>query len=633
MNPGKKYILTGNNGTGKTTLLRIISGETEPDSGKIVKSGGYRIGYLPQEIISNENSTVLQTVMNGKQEISITYKKMEKIHLKMKYANETEHDSLLKKLERVEHKFNSLDGYKLELRSKELLSGLGFTSKDFDRPISEFSGGWRMRAYLAMLLVQDPDLLLLDEPTNHLDIPSMEWLEQYLSIFKGSIILVTHDKFFIDRIKGEIIELEFGKIIRYKGNYNDYESAKKERIALLIKKFNEQEKEINRQERFIERFRYKNTKASLVQSRLKSLKKIEKIELPPTTSKITFGIESGIKSYKDVLKIRDMSFGYSEDDIFLQNVEFIMHRGEKSALIGKNGSGKTTLTKLITGQLKPLKGSVIPGEKVIVGYYAQHQIEALNLNSTILEEVSITAADKLIPKIRDILGIFQFKGNDVLKKVGVLSGGEKARVSLAKILLSPVNFLIMDEPTTHLDKIAKQALQDALILYEGTLLIISHDRYFIDKIVNKIILLKNGSLTEYHGNYSYYFNKYVGNTRESRENFNGQSDKDKKNKPSGKKSKEQKRAEAEARQKVSSELNRLKKMSAELESDIEFLEKRIEEIKSEMALPETYEDKDLTVSLQKEFHKKSSYLEKAYKDWEKAQIEMERIRSSLLPIQ
>jgi len=626
MNPGKKYILTGNNGTGKTTLLRIISGETEPDSGKIIKSGGYRIGYLPQEIISSENCTVLQTVMNGKQEISIAYKEMEKIHLKMKYANETEHDSLLKKLERVEHKFNSLDGYKLELRSKELLSGLGFTSKDFDRPINEFSGGWRMRAYLAMLLIQDPDLLLLDEPTNHLDIPSMEWLEQYLSTFKGSIILVTHDRFFIDRIKGEIIELEFGKIIRYKGNYNDYESAKKERISLLIKKFNEQEKEINRQERFIERFRYKNTKASLVQSRLKSLKKIEKIELPPTTSKITFRIESGIKSYKDVLKIRDMSFGFSEDDIFLQNVEFIMHRSEKSALIGKNGSGKTTLTKLITGQLKPLKGSVIPGEKVIVGYYAQHQIEALNLNSTIIEEVSITAADKLIPKIRDILGIFQFKGNDVLKKVGILSGGEKARVSLAKILLSPVNFLIMDEPTTHLDKIAKKALQDALILYEGTLLLISHDRYFIDKIVNKIILLKNGSLTEYHGNYSYYFNKYVGNTKESQKNFNGQSDKDKKNKPSGKKSKEQKRAEAEARQAVSGKLNRLKDESEHLEELIDQLELRIEEIKKKMSLQETYNDKSLTVSLQKEFHDKNNQLESAYKNWENIQLEIEEIK-------
>lgn len=628
LNPGKKYILTGNNGTGKTTLLRIISGEIEPDSGTISKPGIFQTGYLPQEEINPGNLTVLQTVMEGKKDISRVWEKMEEIHFEMENASEDELNSLIKRLGILEHKFNSLDGYKLEIRSKSILSGLGFSTKDFTRSIKEFSGGWRMRAHLAMILIKDPDLLLLDEPTNHLDIPSMEWLEQYLGGFSGSVILVTHDRYFIDRIGGEIIELEFGKIIRYKGNYEEYESSKKERHANLEKKHLTQTKEIARQERFIERFRYKNTKASLVQSRIKSLEKIEIVEVPQSSSIINFRIESGIKSYKEVLNIHDLSFGYKKNTSVLNSIDMQMFRGEKSALIGINGSGKTTLTKLITGQLNPVEGNVILGEKVVVGYYAQHQTEALNIESTVLEEVSHSAADRLIPRIRDILGIFQFKGDDVFKRIKVLSGGEKARVSLAKILLSPVNFLIMDEPTTHLDKIAKKALQDSLTLYEGTLLLISHDRYFIDKIVDKIILLKNGSLTEYPGNYSYYLNKHAKkfNNIEKKANITEETVKS----ISGKKSKAQRRIEAEARQAVSAELNELRMRVEKLENYIEELESKTDRLKTEMSLPETYEDKTLTVSLQKEFYKKNKDLEIAYIEWEEAQEKIEKIRLKLI---
>lgn len=622
----KRTALIGPNGTGKTTLLKILTGEIEQARGRIIKPKDYRIGCLPQEEIDVGSGTILESVLAGQSEIAALEKQINELHRALDSTNARQ-EHLLKQLGDLEQRYESLDGYHIETTAKSILAGLGFRKSDFDRPLREFSGGWRMRAYLALLLAQNPDLLLLDEPTNHLDLPSLEWLEQYLLSFSGSIILVSHDRFFIDRLAQEIVELEGGKLEHYAGNYHFFEEKKKQRQLLLEKKWKEQQAEIARQERFITRFRAKNTKATQVQSRIKQLERMEKIELtPPSASpQLEFKLNVSVRSFKETLQIKNMSFRYDSQWIF-QDINLNIYREERVALIGANGAGKTTLTRLIAGQFHPQTGSLQTGERTRIGYYAQHQAESLNLDATVFQEVSATAATSYLTEIRNVLGIFQFSGNDVNKKIGVLSGGEKARVSLAKILLSPVNFLIMDEPTNHLDRTAREALEHALSHYDGTMLLISHDRYFLDKLVERVIELKDGKLDEYSGNYSYYLQKRENRGKPVQQDSPGETSR------SGgvKKTKEQKRLEAEARQAVSKELNRLKAEIAGLEERIGHLETRIAKIEMDMAIPDTYRDKQLTVSLQKEYAADKKELEESNKKWEETQLKYEEIKSHLL---
>lgn len=619
----KRAALIGPNGTGKTALLRILVGEIEQSGGTIIKPKNYRIGYLPQEEINVGSGSILETVLSGQTEIKELEEKIEQLHNSLDSAA-ADQENLLKQLGELEQRYEALDGYHLEAAAKSILTGLGFLKNDFSRPLEEFSGGWRMRAYLALLLVRKPDLLLLDEPTNHLDLPSLEWLEQYLLSFAGSIILVSHDRFFIDRLAQEIVELAGGKLEHYSGTYHFYEEQKKQRQILLEKKWKEQQEEIARQERFINRFRAKNTKATQVQSRIKQLERMEKIELPPDARLLKFNLEVSVKSFKDVLQIKDMAFRYDTQWVF-RDININLYRGERVALIGANGEGKTTLTRLIAGQLQPNAGTIRTGERTIVGYYAQHQAESLNLEATIFEEVSATAASDYLTEIRTVLGIFQFSGDDVNKKIKVLSGGEKARVSLAKILLSPVNFLVMDEPTNHLDRNARAALEHALSQFEGTMLLISHDRYFLDMLVGRVIELKNGKLEEYSGNYSYYLQKRESLSAPVSREAPGE----KTGAVGGKKTKEQKRLEAEARQAVSKELNWLKSEINLLEDKIGNLETRIGEIEAEMAKPATYQDKGLTIALQKEYAAAKKELQADNEKWEAAQLKYEEIKAQL----
>ncbi len=621
--PGKRAALIGPNGTGKTTLLRILTGEIEQPAGTIFKPKDYKIGYLPQEEIDIEGGTIMETVLIGQKEIAGLEKKITKLHHDLDSTGKNQ-ENLLKQFGALEHEYEALGGYRVETTARNVLTGLGFAKSDFSRPLSEFSGGWRMRAYLALLLVQEPHLLLLDEPTNHLDLPSLEWLEQYLLSFSGSIILVSHDRFFIDRLAQDIVELELGKLEHYPGNYHRYEEQKEQRRMLLEKKWKEQQDERTRQERFINRFRYKNTKATQVQSRIKQLEKMEKIELAPPPPRLEFALSVGTKSYKDVLTIDNMSFRYDSPWV-VRDIDMNIYRGEKVAMIGPNGAGKTTLTRLIAGELQPQKGTLRTGERTLFGYYAQHHAEYLNLEATVYEEVSATASTDHLTEIRNVLGIFQFTGTEVDKKIKVLSGGEKARVSLAKILLSPVNFLVMDEPTNHLDKTAREALEQALLFYDGTMLLISHDRYFLDKLVSRVFELQAGKIEEFSGNYSYYLQK-----RETRKKPAAVEQRiEKPASAAGKKTKEQKRLEAEARQAVSKELNRVKKEVDQLEDRISELETRIGEIEIEMTRPETYEDKGLTVSLQKEHAAAKRELEEKTERWETVQMELDEIKAGL----
>ena len=619
--PGKRVALVGPNGAGKTTMLRILSGDIEDYHGSIVKPKDYKIGYLPQEEIALGAGSILSIVLKGQKEALAIEQKMAQLHEELN-APHANHDALLQQIGELEHRYDALDGYRLEASAKSLLAGLGFAESDFHRPLSEFSGGWRMRVHLARLLLQKPDLLLLDEPTNHLDIPSLEWLESYLLSFEGSVVIVSHDRFFIDRLAQAIHELDRGKLEFYAGNYHFYEQEKAQRVELQQKKWIEYQEERERQERFINRFRYKATKAKQVQSRVKMLEKMEVVDVPPPSQKqIHFQIKVDVPSYKDVVHIENMSFRYDTEWV-LQNASLHLYRGEKLAMVGVNGAGKTTLTRLVAKELTPQQGTITVGERVKMGYYAQHQVDTLNLNATIYDEVFSTAADSHRPRVRDILGMFQFSGDDVYKKVGVLSGGEKARVSLTKILLSPVNFLVMDEPTNHLDIMSKEALEHALLHYDGTLILISHDRYFLDKLVHRVIELKDKRMNEFAGNYSYYLQKRDSEPEEFVPHHATQHPTIL---PEGRKSKDQKRNEAESRQVISRERNRLKRAVSDAEKLIEQGEARKQQIELDMGNPETYGNKEQIVLLQREYATLKKELEDAYRRWEDAQLELEEL--------
>jgi ATP-binding cassette, subfamily F, member 3 len=617
--PGKRAALIGPNGAGKTTLLRCITGEIHPDHGEIIMPKNYRIGYLPQEEIELPEANLLKSVLEGDREAAALEKKIESLRHEVSDPGENS-EQLLKQLGDLEHRFVSLGGYHREIQAKSILSGLGFAKTDWDRPLSEFSGGWRMRSYLARLLLRKPELLLLDEPTNHLDLPSLEWLEDFLLEYDGGMIIVSHDRFFIDRLAQNIYELERGVLTSYPGNYQFYVEKKEQNRQLLWKKWEEQQEEIKRQQRFIERFRYKATKAAQVQSRIKKLEKMVRIEPPPKVLAWEFSLHPSVKSYKDVLQIENMSFRYDSPWV-LKDINLHIIRGDKVALVGANGAGKTTLTRLIKGQLQPREGKLELGQRTRIGYFAQHRLSEMNPENTVYEEVKAAVSEDYLPRIRHALGLFQFSGDDVNKKTGVLSGGEKARVSLVKILLSPVNFLVMDEPTNHLDLISREALEGALMDYSGTLLVISHDRFFLDKLVGRVVEIKDGQLEEYAGNYSYYLRKKKSQVQEEP----SRTETGNKTLSERQQGKEKKRREAEARQRISKDRNHLQKRIREMESGIEDRETRKKNIEQQLCRPEVLQDSARVVLLQKELAVLNQELKELYREWEVEQSALDKL--------
>jgi len=614
---GKRNALLGPNGSGKTTLLRIIVGEIIPDKGCILKPKKYNIGYLPQEEIEFQGGVLLDSVMESCEEIRSLERKIKNLH-ELLDSDPRPNQRLLEQLGEYEQSYEAKGGYQLESRARAVLSGLGFKDKDLNRPLSEFSGGWRMRAHLARILLQDPDLLLLDEPSNHLDLSSLEWLEQYLFDFSGTMVIVSHDRYFIDQLVQNIYELNRGKLDHYAGNYSFYQKEKKRREKALEKKWENQKLEIARQKEFIQRFRYKKTRAAQVQSRIKKLKKMEKMEKPSQSRKMTFHLKVGVKSYKDVLKIKDLYFKYNKEWV-LEGINLHVCRGDRVALVGENGAGKTTLTRIIAGKLRPQKGSIESGKRTRIGYYAQHQAFDLNPKLSVFEEVAESVATNNIPQIREALGLFQFRGDDVNKKIGILSGGEKARVSLVKILLSEVNFLIMDEPTNHLDLKSLEALEEALKTYDGALVIISHDRFFLDKLVHRVVEIKDKRLHEYAGNYSYYLEKRTRFDESNQESFS----QEKQLRTNKKKTKEQKRIEAEKRQIISKKRNKLESEIQASEERIEDLEKRKKEIEEIFCLNETHKNGQYVASLQKELGEIGKELDELYGIWEEKKSDLE----------
>ena len=617
----RRIALIGPNGAGKTTMLRIINGDLTPESGEMIHPRQYQIGYLPQEEVHVGKGELLIVVLA----VHSNLKQVESEILDIRdriASSESDNTALLDRLAELEHRFDLYGGHSMEAEAKKVLIGLGFSENDFSRPVTEFSGGWQMRAYLARLLILKPDLLLLDEPTNHLDLPSLEWLESYLINFRGSMIFVSHDRFFIDRLAQEISEMEFRKLTHYPGNYHYYEQQKELVREQLLQRAEQLREERERITRFIERFRYKNTKAAQVQSRVKMLEKMESVEIPSEQRDLSFRIEAPVKSFKDVLNIQNMRFRYDQAWV-LKDINMVLYRGEKAALVGVNGAGKTTLTKLLAQELSPSAGKIEIGERVAIGYYAQHQIDALNLNNTIEKEVMDAADEQYRTRVRDVLGMFQLSGDNIQKQIRVLSGGEKARVSLAKILVSPVNFLIMDEPTNHLDLRSKQALERALRDYDGTLLLISHDRYFLDKLVSRVYELHNGTMIGYEGNYSDYLNKRQIRTgssvvTEKKTDFGDKVSR-----------KEQKRLEAEARQQISNQRKLITDRISKTEQIIERMESEKQEIELAMSDPGFYKDEQKAAESGKRYQELQKQLPELYSSWETDSQELEQLLKNL----
>jgi ATP-binding cassette subfamily F protein 3 len=494
--------LSGANGSGKTTLLRMLAGLQEPDSGSIRMASDTTIGYLPQDGIVHHGRTVHEEVVLAFEELLALKEEQHRIEDTLAHATEDGdgHDKLLERYAEVTERFRQRGGYEIEARVAEVLKGLGFSLADQQRKTEEFSGGWQMRIALAKLLLARPNLLLMDEPTNHLDLPARNWLEEYLADYPGSVILVSHDRYFLDATVKRITEVGLKTLTDYHGNYSHYVTEHTARMERLREAHRRQSEEIEKVEVFINRFRYTATKAKQVQSRIKLLDKVERIEIPPERKKIRFKFPESPRPGRVVLELKGARKAYG-DNVVLRHLDLMVERGDRIALVGPNGAGKSTLMRILAGVDRPDEGVRLLGHKVVPDYFAQDQAMVLNPARTVLEEMSSASSVSMAPMIRTILGGFLFEADDVYKKVAVLSGGERNRLALAKMLLTASNVLLLDEPTNHLDLDSKEVLLDALDAYGGTLVFVSHDRYFVDNLATKVIEVGGGEAPLYPGGY------------------------------------------------------------------------------------------------------------------------------------
>ncbi|HEX8656528.1 MAG TPA: ABC-F family ATP-binding cassette domain-containing protein, partial [Hymenobacter sp.] len=500
--PKDKIGLIGLNGTGKSTLLRLLVGEYKADGGSISMAKDVSLGFLNQDLLSYDtHESILHVAMQAFEEALELQKKIDDILVQF----ETDYsDDLVDKLATMQERFEALGGYTMQARAEEILEGLGFTTEELAKPLKTFSGGWRMRVMLAKILLQQPSLLLLDEPTNHLDLPSIKWIENYLADYEGAVIIVSHDREFLDRTTNTTVEVTGGKLVPYAGNYSYYLEEKEERNLIQKGAFENQQSQIRAAERFIERFKAKASKAKQAQSRVKALDKMERIEdVAQDAAKINMKFQFKVEPGRHILRMEHVTKKYDQKLIF-RDTNVHIERGDKIALIGANGKGKSTLMRLVAGTEAPTAGKHQLGHNVIMSFYAQHQLESLTLDNEILQEMSEAGSKRNDMELRSVLGSFLFTGEEVFKKIKVLSGGEKSRVALAKTLISEANFLLLDEPTNHLDMVSVNILIQALEQYQGTFIVISHDRFFVENVATKIWYIEDFQLKEYPGTYAEY---------------------------------------------------------------------------------------------------------------------------------
>ncbi|MFN8355734.1 MAG: ABC-F family ATP-binding cassette domain-containing protein [Spirosomataceae bacterium] len=617
--PKDRIGLIGANGTGKSTLLRMINGEYQPDGGTISKSGDCTIGFLNQDLLSYlTDEPILNVAMQAFERQNEIQKQIDKVLHEMEVNYK---DSLVDKLAHLQDEFEALGGYTMQSKAEEILEGLGFTTDDLSMPLQQFSGGWRMRVMLAKLLLQKPSLLMLDEPTNHLDLPSIEWVENYIRTYEGAVLVVSHDRFFLDNTVEAIAEVSGGRINYYPGNYEFYLEEKALRNEIQRGAYENQQAKIRQTERFIERFKAKATKSRQVQSRVKSLQRMDLVnEVIDENTKVNFRFNFSQHPGRHVLHLEDLSKAYGPKRI-LTNTNARIERGDKIALIGANGKGKSTLLRIIAGT-EPIDGRRALGHNVNFTFYAQHQLESLNVDNNLVDELKQTGTDKTEAQLRTILGCFLFGNEDAFKKIKVLSGGEKSRVALAKVLISHANFLLLDEPTNHLDMTSVNILIQALNQYEGTFVVVSHDRYFVSQIANKIWYIEDHEIKEYPGTYE----EFEWWKAERDLVADEQTAQEKIVQP---KKEEKKTASDEERKEWQRQLKKAKQRVEEVEGDITKLESEKKNIETQLADPEVFGEVETLKNLNERYQKVLTKLDTANQTWEEAMLEAEEWEEKL----
>ncbi len=627
--------LVGPNGAGKSTLFSIILGEESADDGEIITERNVNIGYLPQESSPAGDETVIEIATA----ISPEFVKLRRIIKAWEHDHPIEAEHAEDVHDDVHDKYNELNGYHIEAKAKQILAGLSFREKDFDRPAREMSGGWVMRAHLARLLTQEPDLLMLDEPTNHLDLEALLWFQEYLQGYPGAILVISHDREFLNALISHTVEIRMSKLIKYRGNYDDYLIQREANEAQLLAAYKNQQREIEALQDFARRFGAKASKASQAQSKLKQIDRMEKIEAPTSDDKkVSFSFPQPQRSGQRVIRLKNIHFAYpvaatpsspaSEskpgDEAALhwvyRGIDFEAERAQRIVLVGPNGAGKSTLLKLLAANVTPSQGERELGHNVKSGYFSQYRVDQLDLSRTVMEEALDTPSRVTEQFVRTLLGSFLFRGDDVFKKISVLSGGEKSRLALVKLLLDPPNLLLMDEPTTHLDMNSIDALLYALDQFEGTLIFISHDVYFIRALANKVVHVNGGVLTHYAGDYQYYLDKTKSVSARAALTAGAKASEPAKA-PAPKPAvdrKEQKRLEAEARQARSNKLKGQRQIVHDFEKKIQGLEKRQADITEELEKPETYQAGSRASMLNREFSHNAAELEELTPQWEAA---------------
>jgi ATP-binding cassette, subfamily F, member 3 len=634
--PEDRIGLAGVNGTGKSTLLKIMCGLQETDPGTVNRASWFTVAYLPQEIaFSGSGHTLYEEAETAFAEVLAQQQELTEIseQLAVMAADDPRLEGLLRRQGELQHFVEGRDFFTIRPQIERILFGLGFSQAELKKEVQSFSGGWIMRLLLAKLLLRKPSLLLLDEPTNHLDLDSLTWLEEFLQQYQGAIIVISHDRAFLDRLTTTTWELSLGRLTVYRGNYSKYLVDKEERLAIERAAYANQQAMIRQTERFIERFRAKSTKARQVQSRVKQLEKIERIELSETERTIHFAFPPAIVSGKQVLELQDLHKEFEGKPVF-NHVDLVLNRGDKLAVVGVNGAGKTTLLKIIAG-IEQAEGRIRLGHNVVLSYFGQHQAQELQTGLTVLDTVYHGAQDKTMTQVRSLLGAFLFSGDEVDKKVQVLSGGEKSRVALARMLVKPANLMLLDEPTNHLDISSQEVLQEAMAQYEGTIIVVSHNRFFVNSFINKVLEIRDGRATLFEGNVDDYLAR---RHREAEEKAGGEQQASSRSQEvsmppegSAQDKKALRRQRAQLREQLGKKLNPLKEQVRKAEEQIEELETRKQALETMMADPALYQDKDRWAEVSREHGTLARRLERAYSQWEEAQGQIETFEATAPP--
>ena len=630
---GDRVGLAGVNGAGKSTLLRIMCGEQDVDPGIVSRASWFSVAYLPQEVtIDLDGRSLFDEAQSAFDDVLAQQEQLDRVseELALLDPDSPEIDGLLALQGDLQHALEGCDVFRIRPQIERVLFGLGFSAGDLDRPVGNFSGGWIMRLLLAKLLLKKPSLLLLDEPTNHLDLDSLTWLEDFLLQYQGAMVIISHDRAFLDRVTAITWELSLGRLTVFRGNYSHYLVEKAQRLEMERAAYDNQQAQIRQSERFITRFRAKSTKSKQVQSRVKQLEKLDRIELSETERSIHFNFPPAAPSGRDVLTLEGVRKSFAGRTVF-DGVSLNLQRGDKLAVVGVNGAGKTTLLKILAG-LETAEGTVRPGHNVILSYFGQHQAQELAGDQSILDTVYHTAVDMTITQVRSLLGAFLFTGDEVEKQVRVLSGGEKSRVALARMLVRPANLMLLDEPTNHLDMSSQEILQEALAQYEGTIIVVSHNRFFVNSFVNKVLEIRNGRATIHEGNIDDYLEWRRREETRASETATQSSSATRAVAAGDENSadrKVQRRQRALERQELNKKLGPWRRKSEEAEQEIDRHERRKAELEALMAEPDLYSDQERWSATSREYGQVERHLERAFQRWEEAQAAIEAIEKEL----